>query len=271
MTWSIAGSSGGLTTLHATRPLVCPAHPALVNAGHAFLYERDESRYHLPGTRKRYPEQGIISASGIRADESDQRAKAPVSQAQKKLINKTLGTWGLDWAPMLRWSKEDVLDCAAAYGFEMHEAYRVFGCSRVSCCFCIMSTAADLMAAAGCEDNQDVYRELVALEIESSFGFQGAGGSETAPRSCCRTTPGPCSWMPSCGRARQAAEARIPKHLLYTKGWPTCIPTWDEAQLLAEVRSEVAGAVGIEISFTDAVSIRERYEELMEAQLAKAA
>ena len=82
---------------------------------------------------RRYPGSGIISASGIRADESTQRSKAPVSQPQKKLINKTLGTWGLDWAPLLRWSKADVLDCAAEYGFAMHEAYNL-GSSRVSCC-----------------------------------------------------------------------------------------------------------------------------------------
>ena len=63
-----------------------------------------------------------------------------MSKDQPKLIYKTLGTWGLDWSPLLRWSKDDVLDCAAAYGFEMHEAYRVFNASRVSCSFCILAT-----------------------------------------------------------------------------------------------------------------------------------
>ena len=82
---------------------------------------------------KRYPGSGIISASGIRADESTQRSKAPVSQPQKKLINKTLGTWGLDWAPLLRWSKDDVLDCAAEYGFAMHEAYETRLLTGVLC------------------------------------------------------------------------------------------------------------------------------------------
>ena len=135
-----------------------------------------------------------------------------------------------------------------------------------------MSTAADLRVAAGCEDNQDVYRELVALEIESSFGFQGGRWlGDSAPELLSHHARAMLLDAKMAAERRQAAEVRIPKHLLYTKGWPDCIPTWDEAQLLAEVRSEVAGAVGIEISYTDAASIRGRYEELMEAKLAKAA
>ena len=135
-----------------------------------------------------------------------------------------------------------------------------------------MSTAADLRVAAGCEDNQDVYRELVALEIESSFGFQGGRWlGDSAPELLSHHARAMLLDAKMAAERRQAAEVRIPKHLLYTRGWPDCIPTWDEAQLLAEVRQEVSGAVGIEISYTDAASIRGRYEELMEAKLAKAA
>jgi hypothetical protein len=69
---------------------------------------------------------------------------------------------------------------------------------------------------------------------------------------------------------RQAAEARIPKHLLYTKGWPTVMPTLAEAAVIAEARREVAEAVGLEIRFTTAAAVRARFAELMAAAAAKA-
>lgn len=65
---------------------------------------------------------------------------------------------------------------------------------------------------------------------------------------------------------REAAEARIPPGLLYTKGWPARIPTVADAELLAEVRQAVAAAVEIEIGFTDGDSIRSRYEQLLTAK-----
>lgn len=49
------------------------------------------------------------------------------------------------------------------------------------------------------------------------------------------------------------------------------MPTSDEAGLLAEVRREVANAVGIDVKFTDAETIRARYAELMEAKERRAA
>ena len=47
--------------------------------------------------------------------------------------------------------------------------------TRVSCAYCIMSNEADLKASTTCPDNHDVYREMVDLEIESTFSFQGGG------------------------------------------------------------------------------------------------
>ena len=86
------------------------------------------------------------------------------------------------------------------------------------------------MAAAGCEDNQDVYRELVDLEIQSSFGFQGNRWlGDVSPELLSHHARAMLLDAKLAAEKRQAAEARIPKHLLYTKGWPTCIPTWAEA------------------------------------------
>ena len=58
--------------------------------------------------------------------------------------------------------------------------------------------------------------------------------------------------------------------MLYVKGWPTRVPTRDEAENLATVRQAVAEAVGIEVSYTDADSIIGRYTELLAAKEAKA-
>lgn len=71
-------------------------------------------------------------------------------------------------------------------------------------------------------------------------------------------------------RVREQAESRIPAHLLYEKGWPTCIPTRDEAELLCEVRLQVAAAVGIpDVRYLDPDSLIGRYEELMQIKKAK--
>lgn len=56
----------------------------------------------------------------------------------------------------------------------------------------------------------------------------------------------------------------IPAHLLYTKGWPDTVPNPDEAELIAHVRRQVAEAVGIDIKYTTAPAIMERYVKLMD-------
>jgi hypothetical protein len=70
---------------------------------------------------------------------------------------------------------------------------------------------------------------------------------------------------------RERIEARISDHLLYTKGWPTCIPSRDEAEMLCEVRAGVAAAVGLQVGFTDPGELIARYEELYAVVCAKRA
>jgi hypothetical protein len=72
--------------------------------------------------------------------------------------------------------------------------------------------------------------------------------------------------------ARQVAEARIPRHLLYERsGWPKVLSTPAEAQLLAEVRRAVAAAIGISIRYTTGDAVHERMAELMEMNARKLA
>ena len=212
---------------------------------------------------KRFPGQTIISASGIRRDESAQRAKALVAQPQTKLTSKTHQTTGYDWHPIIDWSLSDVLAFHEAHGIPLHEAYMVYGASRVSCAFCIMSSRADLLAASSCPDNQDIYREMVDLEIVSSFSFQGGWLGDVAPQLLTEVQIAGLAEAKRKAEQRSTIEARIPKHLLYTKGWPTVMPSGAEARMLAEVRHEIGQLMEIEVRYTTADSIQGRYAELM--------
>jgi 3'-phosphoadenosine 5'-phosphosulfate sulfotransferase (PAPS reductase)/FAD synthetase len=121
---------------------------------------------------RRFPGQTILSATGIRRQESPNRAKAPVAKPQPKLASASWRTKGLDWHPILDWTTQQVFGYLEEKEVPLHEAYTQYGSSRVSCCFCILSSQNDLAAASSCAENQAVYRDLVALEAASTFQFQ---------------------------------------------------------------------------------------------------
>ena len=123
---------------------------------------------------QRFPNQTILSVCGIRRQESPSRAQAPVARVQPKLDRASRRTQGLDWHPILDWTTQQVFEYLKEKDYPLHEAYTVYGSSRVSCCFCILSSQIDLSAAALWGENQAVYRELVRLEAESTF-FVSAG------------------------------------------------------------------------------------------------
>lgn len=219
-----------------------------------------------------FPDQMIISASGIRREESPKRAKAPIAKIQPKLQSKTHHTIGFDWHPILAWMMEDVFTYLMVQDFPLHEAYHVYGSSRVSCVFCILGSKSDLRAATKCLDNHDVYREMVDLEIASTFSFQDQGWlGDMAPELLT-----PAQWIgleeaKAKARIREEWESAIPKHLLYTKGWPTVMPNIAEAELLAGIRRQVSGLMKIDADYLDPESILNRYAELMAEKEQKAA
>jgi 3'-phosphoadenosine 5'-phosphosulfate sulfotransferase (PAPS reductase)/FAD synthetase len=216
---------------------------------------------------QRFPGQTILSVSGIRRDESAKRKKAPIAKAQPKLSSATHGTCGYDWHPILEWTKADVFAAHERHGFALHEAYRVYGSSRVSCAFCILGSQADLRASATCTENADIYREMVDLEITSTFSFQDSQWlGDVAPHLLSAQAHAGLVHAKAMAAVREAAEARIPAHLLYTKGWPTVMPTAEEAALLCAVRRTVAEAVELEIDYIEPNTLRERYAELMAAR-----
>ena len=220
--------------------------------------------------KKLFPGQTIINVTGIRREESTNRAKAPIVKLNKRIIRKSDNTSGVTWNIILDYTLEDVKAVHDETGFPLNPVYTLYGLSRFSCSFCIMSNDQDMQRSAAIPSNQNSYRELVALEIESTFSFSAKWLGDVAPRLLDEITRAALPQAKQRAAAREAAEAMIPAHLLYTKGWPTIMPTYDEAILLAEVRQAVARILGITINYTDADSILARYAELMALSASKA-
>jgi len=220
---------------------------------------------------KRFPHQVILNGLGIRRQESDARAKAQTCEIQTKLTNKTLGTTGFNWHPILDWTLEDVLSYHQVHNYPLHEAYTRFNLTRVSCSFCVLSSIADLMASATDPRNHDVYRELVDIEIASSYSFQSDRWlGDVAPHLLSEVQLTGLAESKRRGKARSRIEARIPKHLEYTRsGWPQVMPTRAEAVMLSEVRRTIADLYQFTIFYSDPDSILARYEELMARREAK--
>ncbi|WP_157158253.1 phosphoadenosine phosphosulfate reductase family protein [Delftia sp. Cs1-4] len=212
--------------------------------------------------RARHPTGPIVSAVGLRREESTARARQPVAKPDARLT-RARGA-GLSWHAILHWPRQDVLDYIRLHGGVLHEAYRIYGSTRVSCAFCVLASRADLRAASCCDDNAAVYRELVRLEVRSTFAFQaGHWLGDVAPALLEPALRAGLAEAKERAALRQAAEAEIPAHLLYVAGWPVSMPTLAEARHLASVRCRVAEAVGMRVRCTDAESVVARFGELM--------
>lgn len=215
--------------------------------------------------KKRFPGQGIINVAGIRRQESTARSRMPIAAPEAKLARK--GCAGFTWNAIIEWPVEQVFTTVADAGLVLHEAYMQYGCSRVSCAYCIMASGSDLAAAASCADNQGLYVEMVELEARSTFAFQGSRWlADVAPQLLDADLRQRIARAKVAASVRQQAEASLPAHLLYTSGWPTVMPTRAEAERIADVRRQVAAAVVLEIGFTCADSIVKRYAELLGAR-----
>lgn len=218
--------------------------------------------------RKRFPGQDILNVTGIRRQESDNRAKMPVAAPMTALTRKD--STGYSWNAIIEWPIEDVLQEISDAGLELHEAYTKYGTSRVSCAFCIMSAIADLEAAASCEDNHPLYVQMVELEAVSGFGFQGNRWlADVAPHLLSPELLARVESAKAGAKRRVELESLLPKHLHYVKGWPTGLPTVDEAALIAQVRRGVADVLGLEVKYTTGAEVLARYAELLAIKASK--
>lgn len=147
----------------------------------------------------------VISAEGIRAQEStDRQKKRPVSvrpsittKRLKKLPpEEALAAWGGDgrlaftWYPIFDWTKDEVWAACgtsqaelerrralcqagreeeALAGWPCHPAY-VWGNERVSCAICVLASRCDI--TNGARRNPELYQIYVQMERESGFTFR---------------------------------------------------------------------------------------------------
>jgi 3'-phosphoadenosine 5'-phosphosulfate sulfotransferase (PAPS reductase)/FAD synthetase len=217
---------------------------------------------------KRFKGKNILSVTGVRAAESSARAKAPIAAPQEKLMRRDAE--GYNWNAILGWATNEVFEYHHEQDFPLHEAYTKYNSTRVSCAFCIMGSIGDLNASSSCPDNQFIYRRMVDLEIRSGYAFQGSRWlGDVAPHLLSEEVILALADSKLRAKQRELSESRIPKKLLYTNGWPTSMPTLEEATLLAEVRREVCVAIGVELTFITAESIIERYAELIAIKAVK--
>ena len=215
--------------------------------------------------KKRFPGQDIINAVGIRAQESTSRAKMPVFKGDKLLS--TRRSAGYTWNAIIDWPIEDVFKIIDDHSVALHPAYTEYRMSRVSCAFCVLSSGSDLQAATTCPDNLALYHELVDLEISSAFSFQSNRWlGDVNPSLLSEQQISGLIMAKSIAKERKALEARIPKGLMYEKGWPHRVPTQAEAEILADVRTQVSQLQGLASNYLDASSIRIRYQELITAR-----
>lgn len=216
--------------------------------------------------KRRYPGQVVVNVTGVRREESVARSRGSIADrsADGRLWN---------WRPISDWTQAQVFASIHASGLAPHQAYVEFGMTRVSCRFCIMSSLHDLHAAAAVPESHDLFRRMVALETASTFAFQGARWlGDIAPQIL--SDADRAAFLNAKERAaeRVAVESTLPRELLYTKGWPTFVPSMEQAELLAGVRRRVTEIVGLEnVGFLDADSLRARYADLMERKAAKLA
>jgi hypothetical protein len=210
--------------------------------------------------KRRFPGQTVINVTGVRADESAARAKQTVASFDKD------GRF-LNWRPILHWNVDEVFAEIDGSGLDPHPAYRVFGMSRVSCRYCIMSNLADLTAASAQPEAHETYRRMVRLECASSFAFQGSRWlGDVAPHLLGDGGRAALERAKEIAAARVEAERRITKPMLYVKGWPLRMLTDTEADILADVRNEVSALLGFQSACLDRADIHNRYAELLAAK-----
>lgn len=229
--------------------------------------KRDPITSHL---KKNFEKTNIISVIGIRREESDNRAKALISGLDSYSTKNKTGLVGYYWHPVLDLRLADVFALHKEVGFPLHEAYN-FGNQRVSCGFCILGSQNDITNAAMSNQLQEVYQELVQLEIDSAFSFQSTKWlGDAAPQRLLEGQADGITQAKKNHARRREIESEIPKSLRYEKGWPTRVPTFAEAELLARVRTEICKLAGIESCYLHGDTIINRYTDLMAQKLESA-
>ena len=101
----------------------------------------------------------LVSAMGLRRDESRERAKRTPWRRNERMS--VAGREVYDWLPVFDLTTEDVFRVIQEAGQSPHPVYAL-GMSRCSCSFCIFASRSDLRRAA--ELRPGLYRQYARLE-----------------------------------------------------------------------------------------------------------
>lgn len=221
-----------------------------------------------PALKKMFPGRTIISVIGVRREESTNRANAPVSKLETRWTDSR--TTMLSWNPIVDMTEVEVFAYHDRHGVSLHPAYRVWGCSRVSCRFCVLQKQSDQVAASREPGAAPIYRHLVGMEVESTFSFQPSRWlGDISPLLLTPDLVQGLARARQCGAERRALEDALPKDLRYVKGWPVRIPTMDEAAAIVRAREVILGHHDLSVIYPSPHAVVGRFEELMAANDAK--
>jgi len=119
--------------------------------------------------RRLFPSGNVICAMGLRAQESQTRARRPTFSLRTDSSAPTKGRFVYDWLPIHDWMETDVWDCIRQHGGMHHEAYGL-GNHRLSCALCVLASLNDLIN--GAVHNPDTYREYSRIEAVTGYSFR---------------------------------------------------------------------------------------------------
>jgi DNA sulfur modification protein DndC len=119
--------------------------------------------------RRLFPSGNVICAMGLRAQESQTRARRPTFSLRTDSSAPTKGRFVYDWLPIHDWMETDVWDCIQRHGDVYHEAYDL-GNHRLSCALCVLASLNDLIN--GAVHNPDTYREYCRIEAVTGYSFR---------------------------------------------------------------------------------------------------
>lgn len=115
----------------------------------------------------------VVNCLGLRAEESARRAKRADFRTVMRECTRTRTV--VEWLPIQAWTLDNVWQAIEESGQRRHWAYDR-GATRLSCCFCILASKADLTLAA--QENPDLYREYVELERETGYTMRADASLE---------------------------------------------------------------------------------------------
>jgi 3'-phosphoadenosine 5'-phosphosulfate sulfotransferase (PAPS reductase)/FAD synthetase len=216
--------------------------------------------------KRRFGKVPVLNVTGVRGEESTTRAKQPACAPIPTLPPRSLA-----WRPIHHWELPDVWTAIAESGIPPHEAYGTYGSSRVSCRFCILANEADLRASLKDPAAAAIYVRMCELELSTGFAFQGSRwltslATDLVPEGESRLKSS--QWLQ---KTRAELQAWIPKHLQFTRGWPHCVPSIEESERLAAMRTRICFHYGWTSPYLTAETVRARYQELWDIKQAKAA